>query len=367
MIGKGLSAMSSKTPLKILVHEWVTGGGLLGAPLPGEWVEQGRAMRVALAADFAHLTSPSVRVIVTLDSRLPADDGPWTLTRIGGPASLEQVLDVARTVDVTILVAPETRGILADLTGEFERAGARHLGSSVGAVALTGDKARLAGRLRSLGVETPPTITIDPSAGLPAGTVYPAVLKPVDGAGSVNTYYLPHRSSLPPAARQMPSAVLQPFVPGEPLSASFLVDRGGRPWLVGVGTQRMIIRNDRFEYQGGTIPASCRPAESQLRPAVEAITGLRGFVGVDFIWDATRQLATLIEINPRPTTSYVGLSRLLGPGRLARAWLAACHAERPDVALLTGLADYVHSQARLSFRCDGEVEGHGDGAGAFSW
>jgi predicted ATP-grasp superfamily ATP-dependent carboligase len=44
-------------------------------------------------------------------------------------------------------------------------------------------------------------------------------------------------------------------------------------------------------------------------------------VGVDYLWDDATGLATVLEINPRPTTSYVGLARWLSPGTLARAWL----------------------------------------------
>ena len=48
--------------------------------------------------------------------------------------------------------------------------------------------------------------------------------------------------------------------------------------------------------------------------AVEAVEGLAGFVGVDFIWDEQSRHATILEINPRPTTSVVGLCRLLPRG-----------------------------------------------------
>ena len=51
-----------------------------------------------------------------------------------------------------------------------------------------------------------------------------------------------------------------------------------------------------------------------------------------------REHATILEINPRPTTSYVGLSRLLPPGRLAAAWLGAFDPESAGAALLPGLA-----------------------------
>jgi predicted ATP-grasp superfamily ATP-dependent carboligase len=162
----------------------------------------------------------------------------------------------------------------------------------------------------------------------------------------------------------MPVAVLQPFVPGTPMSASFLVGQGGQSWPIGVATQRMTIREGRFEYRGGTVPAPCRDALPQLKPAVEAIDGLRGFVGVDFIWNAKKRHATILEINPRPTTSYVGLSRLAPPGLLARAWLAACEPLARDTETLASLAECIHGkQGFVSFRANGELSY--DHVGAF--
>ena len=69
------------------------------------------------------------------------------------------------------------------------------------------------------------------------------------------------------------------------------------------------------------MPAGCLEALPQVEPAVAAIEGLRGFVGVDFIWDPERAHATILEINPRPTTSIVALCRLLASG-LARPGVA---------------------------------------------
>ena len=82
--------------------------------------------------------------------------------------------------DFTVLIAPETSGILADLTRELENAGARLLGSTADAVELAADKAGLAVRLQELSIDTPSTRTIVPAAGLPRDATYPAVLKPVD-------------------------------------------------------------------------------------------------------------------------------------------------------------------------------------------
>ena len=143
---------------------------------------------------------------------------------------------------------------------------------------------------------------------------YPAVLKPVDGAGSVDTFYLDGPGDLSESARRMPQALLQPFVPGEPMSASLLVSRAGRAWLIAFGTQRIELHDGRIEYHGGEIPASCPDAAGGVLHSIKAVEGLAGFVGVDFIWNEQSKHATILEINPRPTTSVVGLCRLLPRG-----------------------------------------------------
>ena len=110
------------------------------------------------------------------------------------------------------------------------------------------------------GIDTPPAHAVVPSEGLPEFVRYPAVLKPVDGAGSVDTFYLDGPADLPESALRMPQALLQPFVPGEPMSASFLVSPEGRAWPIGVGRQRMEIRDGRFRIprrrDTGSLPGS---------------------------------------------------------------------------------------------------------------
>jgi len=312
-------------------------------------------MRRAIAADFAAISEPpSIQVIVTLDSRLPADRGPWTVERVAAGEAIHRLRRLAPSADFTVLIAPETTGVLAQLTRALRDSGTHLLGSTPEAIELTGDKTRLAAWLKIAGIDTPPTRTLIPAAGLPADWKYPAVLKPVDGAGSLNTYLVADHRSVPFEANTMPVAVLQPFTSGEPMSASFLVGENGEAFLIGIGAQRMRIRDGRFEYQGGTLPVSCPGALAQVQPAIASIAGLHGFVGVDFLWDFERQHATVLEINPRPTTSYVGLSRLLGPGILARAWLELYDtATLGNRALLSGLAERVHRHLPVSFDFDG--------------
>ena len=140
MIWKGDFDIPDQAPPSVLIHEWVTGGGLAGTSLPASWAAEGRAMRRSIAADFAALPGNSVRVIVTLDARLPDDPGPWQTEPIAPGEYADRLRALARAADFTVLIAPETSGILADLTRDLAQAGGRLLGSTADAVELAADK-----------------------------------------------------------------------------------------------------------------------------------------------------------------------------------------------------------------------------------
>lgn len=315
----------------MLVHEYLTGGGLAGQDLPASWAAEGRAMRRALAEDFAALHG--IEVVATLDARLPDEPGPWRVARVEPgeePAALERL---AAEADGVVLIAPEADGRLLERARAVERAGGRSLGSAPEAIALASDKWALHARWRERDLPTPPTARVRPREGLPSDFPYPAVLKPIDGAGAVGTYYVPSPRDLPAAALEGPAeALLQAFVPGEPLSASFLVARGDamhrdNAYLIGIARQWVRRRGDALRYEGGSVPYPHRVPAGLLRRALRSVDGLAGWVGVDFIWDWTRGELTLLEINPRPTTSYLGWRRLFARGDLPGRWLLAL--ERP--------------------------------------
>ena len=198
--------MAPRETIQVLVHEWVTGGGLAGSPLPASWAAEGRAMRRSIAADFASL--PHVRVVVTLDEGQPDEPGPWTVVRVGPGEEPDRFASLAARADFTALIAPESGGVLAERARAIERAGGRSLGSSPAAIELTGNKLRLGAHLVERGIATPPCRRVVPSLGLPDDFPYPAVLKPIDGAGSLETYLVPDAGHSPmrPGPRARPSS-----------------------------------------------------------------------------------------------------------------------------------------------------------------
>jgi predicted ATP-grasp superfamily ATP-dependent carboligase len=211
MIRMDMVGMVPRETIQVLVHEWVTGGGLAGSPLPASWAAEGRAMRRSIAADFASL--PHVRVVVTLDERQPDEPGPWTVVRVGPGEEPDRFASLAARADFTAIIAPESGGVLAERARAVDRAGGRSLGSSPTAIDLTGNKLRLGAHLADRGIATPPCRRVIPALGLPIEFPYPAVLKPIDGAGVAGDLSRPQCRSTPrcsPDHRRGPIAALRP-------------------------------------------------------------------------------------------------------------------------------------------------------------
>jgi predicted ATP-grasp superfamily ATP-dependent carboligase len=99
-------------------------------------------------------------------------------------------------------------------------------------------------------------------------------------------------------------------VPGLAASVAFLI--GPRQTVTLCPAEQLLSDDGRFRYLGGRLPLPpelARRAADVARRAVDAVKGLAGYVGVDVVLgdaaDGSRD--SVIEINPRLTTSYVAL------------------------------------------------------------
>jgi predicted ATP-grasp superfamily ATP-dependent carboligase len=87
----------------------------------------------------------------------------------------------------------------------------------------------------------------------------------------------------------------------------------GVVYLLGCNLQRIALLDDSFVLLGCEVNGldEDRALYARLaRGVAEAIPGLWGYVGVDLV--VTDRGPRILEVNPRLTTSYVGLSRSLG-------------------------------------------------------
>lgn len=285
--------------MRVFVYEYLTATGTGRDPAAAEHgiFREGRAMRDAVAADFARI--PGVQVS-TLDD---AED------------ERREFAALAQTAVYTLVIAPEFDGILEKRTRWAEESGTLLLGSSPELVAFAADKAAVAARWREHGIPTPATTTREPTPC----EAFPVVWKPRDGCGSTATFLL--RSTFDLASAKAKRAaeghagpmILQEFVPGTPASVALLAGAAGVFPLA--PCFQYLTDDGRFKYLGGSLPIPPEFAERVVKLATRAVgcvPSLMGYLGVDLILgdaaDGSRDYA--VEINPRLTTSYVGLREL---------------------------------------------------------
>lgn len=320
--------------MRILVHEFASGGGFAGRPVPASLGREGAAMRAALVADLAAIGQH--RIVTTVDPRFPLQAPPGVEV-VTLPSRNAQLLDgLIASADAVWLVAPETNDCLERLAVRAEQEGRVLLGPGAAAIRRASDKAGLPRLLARHGVPHPRTRVVRQGAawGMAAREVgYPVVVKPARGAGcggvclARDARELRHAVDVVRRADGKGPFVIQRYVPGIAASVSLLAD-GLRAMALSVNAQWMRASRP-FAYRGGTTPfdhpLAGRAAEVAVR-ACQALPGLRGYVGVDLV--LTESEAVVIEVNPRLTTSYLGVRSSL-EGNVAALALAACAGALP--------------------------------------
>lgn len=323
-------AKDNRAMKRVWVYEYLSGGGVAsavgeGAGAEAELLAAGTSMRDALLADLIEVEGWTV---AAASSPCAAALAPGVMhTRAdAGESALDFVARQSALHDAVWLVAPETGGLLA----QFQRrvAPERWLGCRAEAIAVAASKRATAVRLAAQGVLTPLAFADDASTRR-------WVTKPDDGAGAVATLVHADRSAardeLAARTRAGEPTVLEAWVEGAALSLSLLCRHEGVE-LLSVNRQHIAIdAQGRLSFEGVSFEASAmndprRVVFERLASQVaRAIPGLRGTVGIDLVWHASRG-PVVIEVNPRLTCAYVGLSKALGRN-LAGEWLAAHEAE----------------------------------------
>ena len=292
--------------MRHFIFEFIMGGGLAGQPLPRSLGQEGAQMAKALVNDL--LAAGHGEITLARDER-------WTWQRAGirqrvvrgptGPALRAGLADC----DCGWLIAPETDHQLTSLTRLFEASDRLYPGCPAAAVGLAGSKSRTLAALAGAGAPVIQSSRL--SDGRPPQSNSGWVVKPDAGAGGDGCRFIADQAALA-ALRQDRRArdfIIQPWAQGEQVSLSLLVYRSDFRIL---GCNRQYMR-DRFRLRAIGVN-ECLPLLPDLAPIaariVSALPGLRGYIGVDLLHTAGGLI--VLEVNPRFTTAYAGLSRSLG-------------------------------------------------------
>ena len=295
--------------MKILVFEYITGGGFNKQELPEALANEGRLMLQALLDGLR--CCADINVTLMLDERVNGSINTAGLdTVIIGPEqnSHEIFADLARHCDALWPIAPEFDGILQALCHTAALSGKLLLTSPSDAVALTGDKWLTYLHLKQHGIATVPTRLY---TGIDQYGDGLWLVKPIDGAGCADSYILTDRQHFEQMQPSPGRYIIQPHIAGKKTSLSCLFKQG-RGWLLCANLQQ--FSKSHRQYHLSEIIVNHQLDLSAYRDLVDTIAGalpeLWGYAGIDLIETSDQRL--VLEINPRLTTSFAGINAALG-------------------------------------------------------
>ena len=318
---------------------------------PGAWRDASESMQresismlAALVQDFARLPDVRPTVLIASDAlamfrelaglpqyiemlELECDPSEWLNCRTRTPENFE----------ATLIIAPECHGILVQLLRQLQTdpwRKIRNINLDWQLAEIFSDKLLTFQWLKQHELATPATIAISREkhdALLSArncqhfildGEKLPqssglGVLKPRDGVGCEGVSFIQLQgeefSTTEIADDGDRKWLLQSYVPGRACSVGLIGGRGfGPTTILPPAIQTLQLRNGSPVYCGGRIPSDSELQDAIMPLAEKLVSALgefSGYLGVDVVVEQSsnnKLKATVIEVNPRLCTSYVG-------------------------------------------------------------
>lgn len=322
----------------IFILEFVSGGGFNQVKIPGSLIAEGYGMLRSIIADFKDL---DYEIETLLDFRI------HFLSRYlkADFINIVQISDnfytkfkeCVRKSKFCFIIAPEFLNILFNLTQIALDNDAIVLSVGLKGIILGSSKLKTYNFLKKQKICSPMTFLVPYNQGrwdiefiirklneLSA----PIVIKPEDGVGAESIFYFETENQIKEFFKQYVYPldysrryILQEFVEGRDLSVSLIGNNNpntlskSSPIIVGINHQNIVIKNSRHEskYLGGYTPVeNWEEIAISLKENLEKLnmSYFNGYFGIDFIQKKDKSLS-LIEINPRLTTSYIGIRNIV--------------------------------------------------------
>lgn len=286
--------------MKIMVAEYAVGAGV------PEFMLEGQAMLGTLVRSFVSCGHE----VLYPTSGMRLDSG----TAVRTDQFEDSISRISKECDAGLVIAPDE--ILGDLTDIVED-NTVNLGCPSDAVRLCADKLECTRALEKEKIPVPETA----GSGGYSGNY---VIKPRFGCASEGI----RRSS---AGVLKEGFIATRFIEGEHLSASIITGRTQLPLTV---NKQLIEMNDEISYKGGIVPYYSDRNDEIIAVAKKTakVLGCRGYAGVDIVLG---DMPYVVDVNPRPTTSIIGISRVM-EDEIADLIMRSSFGELPDRVRITG-------------------------------
>ena len=210
---------------------------------------------------------------------------------------------LSKDCDAGIVIAPDE--LLLPLT-EIVESNTVNLGCPCECVRICTDKLRTTEILSEAGIPVPGIVA---DAWIP-GRKY--VIKPRYGCASEDVFIIEGTKRYNPGD----GFITVEYIKGENISSSVVAGSSGAGALP-LTVNKQFIRMEhtgRLRYTGGLVPYHV-DAEREIldmSKQIVAALGCSGYIGIDFVVRSEGERgAYVVDVNPRPTTSIVGIARVL--------------------------------------------------------
>ena len=227
-----------------------------------------------------------------------------------GETALDFFSNIVPKIDLVWVIAPESNGELERFYIASQKK--KWIGSGLQAIRLASNKLETKKYLKSLGINTPDEITFN---SLRKRNYTKAVYKPIDGAGTTDTFIIENKKNIINILNKNRSCFfLEEWVEGSAYSISLNCKQSDFE-ILSINKQNITSNRLGKLLYGGVKPVEnkmFKKLRESILPTlyliVSNIADLRGFIGIDFILKENFQIS-IIEINPRLTCSYIGISK----------------------------------------------------------
>ncbi len=312
--------------MKILLYEHVSAGGFREKNIAPSVLSEGYGILRTAIADAKRAGHNVVTILEKqIASYNPPLDADLKVTVSSLAEAEHSLYETAESCDASYIMAPSNGHKLQYLVERMQANHAISLNSKTTSIACASDKSSLLRQADKLGFATPKSKAFinRNNEGEIAEVIseeigFPAVLKLPESDGCEGLNIVRNKEQTKDAAVKFANNKIQAFIAQElvqGVAASVsLISNGTEAQPITLNKQDISLKTpgQLSSYNGGATPFRHKQIQAAFAAAknlVESIQGLRGYIGVDFV--LTESEPVIMEINPRLTTSYVGMNEIL--------------------------------------------------------
>ncbi len=320
----------------LFVFEFISGGGLNKSSIPSSLFCEGFGMMRAIINDFKKL---GFKISTLLDNRIRHFQNLLDVDLIFYIDSKINYISIFKNIvkknEFCFIIAPESSEILKNLTEIVKINNKKLLSIDTKGIEIGTYKYRTYKFFRKNKLETPKTFKIPMEHKIPNKEFIiskfnifqsPIIIKPDDGVGAESIIYLSKEDQIKNILTERLKTLdnernflLQEYVDGQSLSLSLMnyyspETTEYRTKILSINTQKIALStiNNSVNYLGGYTPYSnYKKLYKKISEIFDHINlcEFNGLFGIDFVQN--KHKISFIEINPRITTSYLGLRNVL--------------------------------------------------------